>query len=501
MSEKSIIIIGAGLSGLAAGCYARMNGYEAHIFEHHTKPGGVAAAWKRKGFHIDGGIHFLMGHKPGQSMYELYRELGTAQVNNFLDMPVYIRFVDQATGRTITVTEDLNRLEEEVRDISEVDAPFASNLVSMAKSLGRVDMMKMGLEKPPELVRIWDRIRGFWNTGSLSKYMFGKNAGSMEAYARGVKDPWVAWVFENLFLPEVPVWFVGMLLGLIAGRQMGLMEGGSSGFVKPIEERFKNLGGHINYGATVEEILVEEDTAVGILLDCGETYRADAVVSAADGYRTIFKMLGGRYLDQKIEKRYKEWKLIRPLVMVNFGVDREFEGDPWLTAIKLERPLKEGARSVDSLMVRLFNYSREFAPPGKTVVQATYETEWEFWRDLHSDRKKYEAEKERISGEIKDRLESFYPGISSRIEMTDVATPHTTWRYTLNHRGAYEGWLPEPRVINTTIQRTLPGLNNFYMAGQWVMPGGGVPTCIVSGRHVVQILCRQDKKRFTTSLP
>jgi phytoene dehydrogenase-like protein len=331
--------------------------------------------------------------------------------------------------------------------------------------------------------------------------MFGKNAGSMEAYARGVKDPWVAWVFENLFLPEVPVWFVGMLLGLIAGRQMGLMEGGSSGFVKPIEERFKNLGGHINYGATVEENLVEEDTAEGILLDCGETYRADAVVSAADGYRTIFKMLGGRYLDQKIEKRYKEWKLIRPLVMVNFGVDREFEGDPWLTAIKLERPLKEGARSVDSLMVRLFNYSREFAPPGKTVVQATYETEWEFWRDLHSDRKKYEAEKERISGEIKDRLESFYPGISSRIEMTDVATPHTTWRYTLNHRGAYEGWLPEPRVINTTIQRTLPGLNNFYMAGQWVMPGGGVPTCIVSGRHVVQILCRQDGKRFTTSLP
>lgn len=135
MSEKSIIIIGAGLSGLAAGYYARMNGYEAHIFEHHTKPGGVAAAWKRKGFHIDGGIHFLMGHKPGQWVYELYRELGTAQVNNFLDMPVYIRFIDQATGRAITVTEDLNRLEEEVRDISEVDTPFASNLVAMAKNL------------------------------------------------------------------------------------------------------------------------------------------------------------------------------------------------------------------------------------------------------------------------------------------------------------------------------------------------------------------------------
>ena len=43
MSDKSIIIIGAGLAGLSAGCYAQMNGYRARIFEHHSKPGGVAA--------------------------------------------------------------------------------------------------------------------------------------------------------------------------------------------------------------------------------------------------------------------------------------------------------------------------------------------------------------------------------------------------------------------------------------------------------------------------
>jgi phytoene dehydrogenase-like protein len=29
----TIIIIGAGISGLAAGCYAQMNGYRSHIFE------------------------------------------------------------------------------------------------------------------------------------------------------------------------------------------------------------------------------------------------------------------------------------------------------------------------------------------------------------------------------------------------------------------------------------------------------------------------------------
>jgi len=72
VSDKSVVvIIGAGLAGLAAGVYAQMNGYRSHIFEHHSRPGGVAAAWRRGDYLIDGGIHFLMGHRPGQPLYDL----------------------------------------------------------------------------------------------------------------------------------------------------------------------------------------------------------------------------------------------------------------------------------------------------------------------------------------------------------------------------------------------------------------------------------------------
>jgi phytoene dehydrogenase-like protein len=38
--RESIIIIGAGIARLAAGCYARMNGYRSRIFELHSLPGG-----------------------------------------------------------------------------------------------------------------------------------------------------------------------------------------------------------------------------------------------------------------------------------------------------------------------------------------------------------------------------------------------------------------------------------------------------------------------------
>ncbi|NLG83073.1 MAG: NAD(P)-binding protein [Firmicutes bacterium] len=36
---NEIVIIGAGIAGLATGCYARMNGYRTHIFERHNLPG------------------------------------------------------------------------------------------------------------------------------------------------------------------------------------------------------------------------------------------------------------------------------------------------------------------------------------------------------------------------------------------------------------------------------------------------------------------------------
>jgi len=56
MVEKSIIIIGAGLAGLSAGCYGQMNGYRTQIFEMHTTPGGLCTSWKRKGYTFDGCI-------------------------------------------------------------------------------------------------------------------------------------------------------------------------------------------------------------------------------------------------------------------------------------------------------------------------------------------------------------------------------------------------------------------------------------------------------------
>ena len=80
----------------------------------------------------------------------------------------------------------------------------------------------------------------------------------------------------NLFLPQVPVWFLMMLLAMLADGQLGLIEGGSHEFVRAIEQRYLQLGGRITYKATVNKILVKDDQAVGIRLADGSQHVADA---------------------------------------------------------------------------------------------------------------------------------------------------------------------------------------------------------------------------------
>jgi phytoene dehydrogenase-like protein len=111
------------------------------------------------------------------------------------------------------------------------------------------------------------------------------------------------------------------------------------------------------------------------------------------------------------------------------------------------------------------------------------------------------AEKEQIANQVIDLLNQRFPGLATQVEMHNVATPMTWERYTGNWRGSYEGWLPSLGAFMNRMSKALPGLDNFYMAGQWVEPGGGLPTAAMSGRNVTQIICQKDKKPFVTVTP
>lgn len=498
MSKSSVIIIGAGLSGLAAGIYAQQNGYQGTIFEHGRHPGGVAAQWKRQGYVIDGGIHFYMGFRPGGADHELYRQLGIYQAEQFEEMFNYGRFVDAGNGHDLDITQDLDGVAAHMKRISPQDAAFIDKFFKGAKAF-RGSNLVTSMQKPPEMNRWWDILRMMFSMRKTLRYYSGWYLRPMAAVTEKLHDPWLRHVFRNLFLPEVPVVFVMIILGALAGGNMAIRKDGSGGFARALEQRYLDLGGQVVYASTAEKILIEKDQAMGVHLANGETYHADHIVSAADGYSTLYDLLGGRYLTSELKKLHAEWPLFKPIVLVNFGVARSLAQEPSIMMLKPKAKISAGYLASDCWVIRIFNYSPDCAPAGKTVLQVMIESQWQPWKDIREDKDAYKTEKENLAKQVLAGLNEVWPGIEEQVDMTNVATPYTWWRYTRNRRGAYEGFAITGKIFSTNVKRMLPGLDRFYMAGQWVVPGGGVLPTLMTGKHAAMLICRRDGKPF--SLP
>ena len=259
-----------------------------------------------------------------------------------------------------------------------------------------------------------------------------------------------------------------------------------------------------NLEKDIAKILVKGNKATGVKLADGSEHRADTVVSAADGHSTIFDMLDKKYLDDTIKGYYEELPIFPSLVFVGIGVARPFDDiTPTVSLINfpLAAPLTIGGRQLNRLTARVHNFDPTLAPKGKTALTVFFDSDYHYWKELKNDPDKYKAEKEDAARNIIKALDQRFPGLADQVEMYDVATPVTFERYTGNWQGAYEGWLITTKNLRMHMKKTLPGLDNFYMIGQWVVPGGGLPTGVMTGRHVMQIICKRDGKKFLTTLP
>jgi hypothetical protein len=60
--------------------------------------------------------------------------------------------------------------------------------------------------------------------------------------------------------------------------------------------------------------------------------------------------------------------------------------------------------------------------------------------------------------------------------------------------------MPGRENMMKSLNMKLPKLLNFYMAGQWLFPGGGLPPSAQTGKWAVQLICRKKRKAFVTNL-
>jgi phytoene dehydrogenase-like protein len=321
----------------------------------------------------------------------------------------------------------------------------------------------------------------------------------MSKYAEKFSDPFLNKTFPTIQYDwtDTPMFVHLNMIGNCCSKNYGVPAGGSLEFSKAIEQRYRKLGGTVNYGKRAERILVENDKAVGIRLADGNEHRADVVVSDAFGYSTIFVMLGGRYVDNKIKAQFAnpQDNMIMG-IHVSFGISRDLSKEPRALVLFLDKPTKIAGREYSKLDLELFGYDPSLAPPGKGVLKVLLNTSYSIWKELYKNHDKYEEEKQKVAKMVLENLEKSFPGIREQVEVTDVATPMTTERFTGIGQGyeAHWGFFDTIRFLRGP-PKMLPGLKSFYMVGSFA-GAAGIPGCAAMGRNLIKLLCKQEGSAF-----
>ena len=499
---KSIIIIGAGIAGLSAGCYGQMNEYKTQIFEmDNANPGGLCTTWKRKGYKIDGCFEFLVGAGPGLNFYRFWEELGAVQGRDIIHQDEWTR-IEGPGGKFLAFYTDIERLEQHMKELAPEDKNIIEEFIEAARAFIR--FKDLPPEKAPEVMGLLDGLKTMFTMLPYMRLSKKWSKITIQDYAQRFKNPFLREAFPLFgFPPLAPMAAMLPNLAAIQQKQAGYPLGGSLEFSRAIERRYLDLGGEIHYKSRVAKILVENDRAVGVQLVDGTEHRSAAVISAADGRTTIFDMLDGRYINDKIQGYYDQLPVYNPLLYIALGVARSFD-EPYSVFgenLLLDEPVIIAGKELTRLPVHIYNFDPSLAREGKTVLRVKLDTVYDYWNKLREEPERYKAEKDQIADEVIALLDRRYPGLADQVEMHDVATPITFERYTGNWQGSYMGWRISKQTLNLRMSKALPGLENFYMTGQWVEPGGGTVIGAMSGRNVTQIICKKDKKKFITSTP
>lgn len=491
---KKIIIIGAGIAGLSTGVFALQNGFEVEIFEMHSKPGGECTGWNRGDYHFDNCIHWLMGSKKGLPLHKLWEAAGA--LDDSIDIVNNEIFISYESGnKRINFYRNLDRLEKHLLEEAPEDRDA---IIRFCRDAKKFIKLEMPIEKPFDMFTKGDIAKMVLKmlpiAGTMQKY----EKISMSELAEGFKNQDLKKAITSMIPSHYKASALLSTLASLHNMDSGWPAGGSLALAERIEARFTGLGGKVNYKAKVKEIIIEDGSAKGIMLADGSSHYGDYVIGAADGYEIIYGLLKGKYVDETIKTLFTDTASYPTHTSVNIflGVDADLSAHPHSLYYKLKKPIDTGGMSHEYMTAKHYCYEPAFAPKGNSAVTIFFEADYDWWEKKKTDPEAYKAEKERILAEAIAAFIERFPEAEGKIKNTDMATPMTYVRYCSAYRGSWMSWAPTPGAKIRFITGILPGLDNFYLTGQWTMPPGGLPTAVMSGKWTIQRICKRENITF-----
>ena len=346
----------------------------------------------------------------------------------------------------------------------------------------------------PELLALFV-ILPFQTPHMLWMMLRHRNATNRNLHTRFFKDTRLREIFDQLGYPVMPAFnTVGMWVSFITDYWIPLrgMQAFANTFVRYIQER----GGKVVLSTGVKRVLIDGNTATGVELEDGRQVRAEGVISTVDLRHTCIDLIDKERLPEALLKKFEKGVPSETMFTVYLGLSEACE-----KAGALDRFLESHVLffSHSGRLIQLVLLTKDdpsLAPPGKHALCISTFSAYEAWQPwVRNHDASYQVRKEAEARSLVHMAEEFIPGLSGYIEEMDAATPLTYERYTGNWKGASVGWSWDPAGNpQIHLQKDLPALRNFYLAGHWTFRLGGMLSAMITARYAALEVCKAAKR-------
>ena len=493
LNKKKIIIIGAGISGMTAGIYALDNGYDVTIYERHSIVGGQCTGWNRKGAYIDGCAHWIVGTNPQSDFYPIWRHLGAFDSNTTIFETEYFAKFD-INREVVTFYADLEKLEKEFLRVAPEDKKQIRRFINGIKAY---KFTKVPTKKPLDHMNIFEwMVYGIQLLPMAFHFAYYKHT-SVKHYAKKFKSPILREVFRRFMHGKYNIHSLVYIMKSLAMYDAGMVEGGSRNLAFNIRNTFVKNGGKVVTNTEIDHILIENNTAKGVVTQNGEIILSDYVISSCDAHHTVYKLLQGNYKDKYFEERFENRKdyPLNTGIQVSFKLTKPLSTYPKMVNFAI-KPYKLADMTIDNITIRNHSFDSTLNKTGATLTVLLHSDDgvYDFLSSL--ERKEYLKEKEKLGLHFLDEICKYINLTKEDIELIDVSTPLTYERYTNAYHGSYMSFITTRKSKGLMRKGLIKGLNNFAMAGQWIMSPGGLPIALFSGKFAAVRICKMDNKKF-----
>lgn len=492
-NKKKLIIIGAGISGMTAGIYALENGYDVTIYERHSIVGGQCTGWNRKGAYIDGCAHWIVGTNPQSDFYPIWRHIGAFDSNTTIFETEYFTKFD-INGEIVTFYADLEKLEQEFLRVAPEDKKQIRRFINGIKAY---KFTKVPTKKPLDHMNIFEWIAyGIQLLPMAFHFAYYKHT-SVSTYLKKFKSPILQEVFTRFMDGNYNIHSLVYIMKSLAMFDAGMVEGGSRNLAFNVRNTFVKLGGKVVTNAEIDHILVENNTAKGVVLKNKTIVFSDYVISSCDGHHTLYDLLQGQYEDKYFEERFNNRKdyPLNSGMQVSYKISKSLYNYPKMLNFAIA-PYKIADMEIKDITIRNHSFDNTLNKSGATITILLDSTDGVYDYLSSLSKEDYLKEKENLGRHLLDQI-CIYTNLSKdEIELIDVTTPLTYERYTNAYHGSYMSFITTKKSKGLMRKGLIKGLNNFAMAGQWIMSPGGLPIALFSGKFAVVRITKMDKKKF-----